>query len=98
VLLLEQRRKAEEELRRSQAELEMLVDQLEEANRELEAFAYSVSHDLRAPLRSIVGYSSILQEDYNTALPPDAQGLLDKVIESGQRMGALIDALLSFSR
>ena len=98
VLLLDQRRKAVADLRHSQDELQAMVEQLEAANRELEAFAYSVSHDLRSPLRAIVGFSSILQQDYLQALPDDARQLVDRVIENGQRMSTLIDALLAFSR
>lgn len=69
-----------------------------EANKELEAFTYSVSHDLRAPLRSIDGYSKILQEDYGSRLDPDAVRLIDIVRRNARRMGQLIDDLLDFSR
>jgi signal transduction histidine kinase len=72
--------------------------QLEAAVNELEAFSYSVSHDLRAPLRSISSYSQILLRDYNDSLPADAQDCLRRVVVASQRMGTLIDDLLQFSR
>jgi signal transduction histidine kinase len=72
--------------------------QLSAANRELESFAYSVSHDLRAPLRSIEGFSRILMEEYGTTLDPTAADYLTRVRNASQRMGHLIDDLLSLSR
>ena len=69
-----------------------------EANKELEAFTYSVSHDLRAPLRSIDGYSKILQEDYSSTLDREANRLLQIIRNNAHRMGHLIDDLLDFSR
>jgi two-component system NtrC family sensor kinase len=75
-----------------------LVKELELTNGELEAFSYSVSHDLRAPLRAINGFSHILRRDFAPQLPVKAQGLLDLVITSAQRMNHLIDDLLLFSR
>ncbi|HYI78236.1 MAG TPA: ATP-binding protein [Chryseolinea sp.] len=69
-----------------------------EANKELEAFTYSVSHDLRAPLRSIDGYSKILQEDYSSTLDREANRLLQIIRKNAHRMGHLIDDLLDFSR
>ena len=71
---------------------------LEQANAELESFSYSVSHDLRAPLRAINGFSLALLEDYGTTLPPDGQALLARVRENTKRMAQLIDDLLVFSR
>ncbi len=72
--------------------------QLEAANKELEAFSYSVSHDLRGPLRAIDGYSRILLADYSHALEPDAQEVLNRIVLATRRMGQLIDDLLKLSR
>lgn len=72
--------------------------QLSAANRELESFAYSVSHDLRAPLRSIDGFSRILVEEYGATLDSTAANYLSRVRNASQRMGQLIDDLLSLSR
>jgi light-regulated signal transduction histidine kinase (bacteriophytochrome) len=67
-------------------------------NNELEAFTYSVSHDLRAPLRSIDGYSKILQEDHGSKMDAETTRLLDIIRNNARRMGQLIDDLLDFSR
>jgi light-regulated signal transduction histidine kinase (bacteriophytochrome) len=71
---------------------------LEAANKELEAFSYSVAHDLRAPLRAIDGFSRILLEEHAPTLTPEAQHYLNVVRKNSQRMGLLIDDLLAFSR
>jgi two-component system NtrC family sensor kinase len=75
-----------------------LVEQLERKNRELEAFSYSVSHDLRAQLRSIDGFSKALLDQYGAELEPKAQDYLSRVRAAAQRMGELIDDLLELSR
>jgi len=95
-------RLAEEEIRRLNADLEDRVrrrtEQLEAANKELEAFAYSVSHDLRTPLRGIDGWSLALAEDYASQLDERARGYVDRLRAETQRMGMLIDDLLQLSR
>ena len=95
-------KRVEEKERRLNAELEGRVRdrtaELEASTRELDAFAYSVSHDLRAPLRAVAGFSEVLLEDYSDQLDEGGQGYLRRVVAGTERMGQLIDDLLNLSR
>ena len=93
---------AKEEIRRLNADLEKKVSartaELTSANRELESFAYSISHDLRAPLRGIDGFSHLLKEEYRDKIDPQGRDYLDRIRRAAQRMGSLIDDILDLSR
>ena len=96
------RKRAEEEVAKHRYHLEELVEQrtaeLTAVNKELESFSYSVSHDLRAPLRGLVGFSQALLEDYDDKLDEQGKHCLSRIDAAGRRMGELIDDLLTLSR
>jgi PAS domain S-box-containing protein len=93
-----ERKRNEQAIRQLNADLEKQAEQLQAANKELEAFSYSVSHDLRAPLRAIDGYTRILLEDYEPLLDSEGKRICAVISREARRMGQLIDDLLSFSR
>jgi signal transduction histidine kinase len=96
------RAQSDSEVRKLNDELELRVrdrtSELEAANKELEAFTYSVSHDLRAPLRHIAGFSRMLAEECGSTIPPEGQRFLQRIQDGVRRMGVLVDDLLNLAR
>ena len=96
------RREAESEARKLNEELEQRVEQrtreLEDLNRELESFSYSVSHDLRAPLRHMNGFATILEEEHGPSLPKDAHHYLRRIRNASEHMSELVEGLLQLAR
>jgi signal transduction histidine kinase len=95
---VEQRKRREDEIRELNVELGKRAAELEATNKELESFAYSVSHDLRAPLRHMAGYSELLQKQASSLLDEKSQRFIRTILDAAKRMGNLIDDLLAFSR
>jgi signal transduction histidine kinase len=93
-----ERKRAEQSIRNLNAHLHQQTRQLEAANKELEGFSYSVSHDLRAPLRAIDGFAQMLEEDHRNRLDREGLRFLSVIRNNSKRMGILIDDLLTFSR
>jgi signal transduction histidine kinase len=93
-----ERKRAEDDIRKLNSQLVQRSAQLEASNKELEAFSYSVSHDLRAPLRGIDGFSQAVLEDYDEKLDESARSYLRRVRTASQRMSQLIDAMLNLAR
>jgi PAS domain S-box-containing protein len=93
-----ERKRRDERIRQLNADLERRSRDLEASNKELEAFAYSTSHDLRAPLRHMAGYSELLQKHASPVLDEKARRYVTMLLESAKKMGDLIDDLLAFSR
>jgi light-regulated signal transduction histidine kinase (bacteriophytochrome) len=92
------RRDSEKQIRDLNLELVEQLDQLGNVNRELESFSYSVSHDLRAPLRHVDGFARILKDEYSPEIPLEASRYLDRILQGATRMGQLIDDLLNLAQ
>jgi PAS domain S-box-containing protein len=93
-----ERKAAQEEIEKLNHDLAQRASDLEAANKELEAFTYSVSHDLRAPLRHIDGFSQLLVDEYGPKLPKDVGRYLDRIQHGARQMGVLVDELLTLAR
>jgi signal transduction histidine kinase len=93
-----ERQKREEDVRKLNRQLEKRTADLEASNKELEAFAYSISHDLRAPLRHMVGFAELLQSNAGSALGDTSRRYVTTILDAARKMGNLIDDLLAFSR
>ena len=98
VLYLYHRKKSEQNILSLNADLARNVAELNNANKELESFSYSVSHDLRAPLRIIDGFAQIMSEEYKNKMDAEGRRFIDAIRTNAQQMGLLIDDLLNFSR
>jgi light-regulated signal transduction histidine kinase (bacteriophytochrome) len=90
--------KADAQIKQLNADLQKNLLQLEEVNKELESFSYSVSHDLRAPVRALVGFSKMLEESYNDTLDDEGKRMVGVIHRNAIKMGSLIDDLLEFSK
>jgi PAS domain S-box-containing protein len=93
-----ERKRTEREIRKLNEDLEKRTSELQASNQELEAFAYSISHDLRAPLRHMVGYTELLQKNVSSSLDEKNRRYMTMILDSAKRMGNLIDDLLAYSR
>jgi PAS domain S-box-containing protein len=93
-----EKKKSEEEIEKLNSELQKHVQELGSLNQELEAFSYSVSHDLRAPLRHVTGFADLLQRNLSSSVDEKSRHFLEVISESARRMGILIEDLLAFSR